>query len=175
MVSVSKKDLHFLTLMAVFVVIVFALYREEIVGPLLAPLAMLTAKMTFALLQWLGTEAVRNATVIYQPGGFAYDVSYTCTGILPITFLVAAMLAYPVPFAYRVIGVIVGTTILLLLNFGRLVHLFQIGVHNPGNFDFWHEDLWQGIIRLSILCLWMTWAVWAERQSKAKVALRRNR
>lgn len=166
MLKVRAQDVRFLAFMAVFTAMVFSVYREEILGPLLEPLALLTAKVTVALLTWSGIEAVRAGTVISHPGGFAYEIAYTCVGFLPVVCGAAAVLSFPVSLTHRLMGLMIGTPLLLALNFGRLVHLFHVGVHGRGEFDWWHEDLWPGIIRLAIIGLWIAWACWAERSSR---------
>ncbi|MGH9896032.1 MAG: hypothetical protein ACREA0_29395, partial [bacterium] len=118
------------------------------------------------LLHWAGIEAVRAATVISHPGGFAYEVAYSCIGFLPVVFFAAAVLAYPVALIRRLVGVTIGIPALLMLNLGRLVHLFDLGVYDRAVFDLWHEDLWPTIIRLTIVGFWISWACWAERRSQ---------
>ena len=133
--------------------LVFAAYREEVIGPPLGPLVLATAEMTVALLHWVGIEAVRSATVIAHPGGFAYEVAYSCIGFLPVVFYAAAVLAYPVGWTHRLVGVVIGLPLLLALNFIRLLHLFHIGVSDRAAFAWWHEDVWPGIVRLTIIGL----------------------
>ncbi len=166
MLKVRAQDIRFLALMAAFAGLVFSVYREEVIGPPLEPLALLTAKVTLALLNWSGLEVVRTGTVLSHPGGFAYDIAYTCVGFLPVVFAAAAVLSYPVPWASRLIGLTIGIPFLLALNLSRLVHLFYLGTSDRGSFDWWHEDLWPGIIRLTIIALWIVWACWAERRSR---------
>ena len=160
-----SADARFLAFMAIFTGLVFLLYREELVGPALAPLTLWTARMTVFLLHWLGVEAGQAATVISHPEGFAYEVAYSCVGILPVVFFTAAVLAYPAALVRQLVGVTIGLPALLALNFSRLVHLFYLGVHDRAAFQLWHEDLWPTIIRLSVIGLWLSWASWAEGRS----------
>jgi exosortase/archaeosortase family protein len=163
--KVREQDARFLAFMAVFTGLVFLLYREEYVGPSLAPLTLWTAKVTVLLLHWLGVEAVQAATVISHTEGFAYEVAYICVGVLPVAFFSAAVLAYPAALVHRLVGVTIGLPALLVLNFSRLVHLFYVGVHDRADFELWHADLWPTIMRLSVIGLWLAWACWAERRS----------
>ncbi|MGH7253180.1 MAG: hypothetical protein ACREIE_05210, partial [Nitrospiraceae bacterium] len=103
------------------------------------------------------------ATVIAHPDGFAYEVAYSCIGFLPVVFYAAAVLAYPVRLAHRLVGVLIGLPLLLALNFIRLLHLFHIGASNRAAFTWWHEELWPGIVRLTIIGLWIAWVWWAAR------------
>ena len=121
--------------------------------------------MTVLLLHWVGVEAVQAATVISHPDGFAYEIAYSCVGVLPVVLFAAAVLAYPAALVHRLVAVTIGLPALLALNFSRLVHLFYLGVHNRADFEVWHEYLWRSIILLSIIGLWLSWAYWAERRS----------
>lgn len=166
--NVSKQvNLRFATVMAVFATIVFVTYREEVLGTLLAPLTMLTARMTLALLHWLGMEAARAATVISHPEGFAYEIYYRCTGFLPVAFLTVAILPSPAPLRYKSIGLAVGVPILIVLNLTRLVHLFYLGVYHPTAFDFAHAVLWQGLLILVTFGLWLGWTRWSDSRTAA--------
>ena len=160
-----SADARFFAFMAVFTGLVVLLFREELVGPALAPLTLWTARMTVLLLHWVGVEAVQAATVISHPDGFAYEIAYSCVGVLPVVLFAAAVLAYPAAPVHRLVAVTIGLPTLLALNFSRLVHLFYLGVHNRADFEVWHGYLWRTIILLSIIGLWLSWAYWAERRS----------
>jgi len=162
MLKVTDRETRLLAVMAIITGLVFAVYREEVIGPPLEPLVLATVEMTVALLHWVGIEAVRSATVIAHPDGFAYEVAYSCIGFLPVLFYGAAVLAFPVGWAQRLVGVLIGLPLLLALNFIRLIHLFHIGVSDGAAFAWWHEDVWPGIVRLTIIGLWSAWVWWAE-------------
>ena len=158
-----QMNLRFAVVMAVFVAVVLLTYREDMLGPFLAPLTLLTAQMTVALLHWLGMEAVRTSTVISHPDGFAYEIYYRCTGFLPVAFLTVSILASPGPLRRRLVGLVVGVPILVGLNLVRLVHLFYVGVHNPAAFDVAHAVVWEGFFILAIFALWLGSTRWSTR------------
>ena len=149
----------------VFLGVVLLTHCDNVLGALLAPLAALTAQMTLPLLHWSGMEATRAATVISHPGGFAYEISYRCTGFLPVAFLTACILASPGSLQRKVPGLAVGVPVLIGLNLTRLVHLFYVGVHNPAVFDVAHALLWEGCLVLAILGLWRGWMAWSESRT----------
>jgi len=160
-VKIQQQKLRFITVMAVFAGVILLMYRDDILGSLLAPLTMLTAQTTLALLHWSGMEAVRVATQIYHPDGFAYEIYYRCTGFLPMAFLTVAILAYPRPFGRKLYGLAVGVAILMAFNLARLVHLFYVGVYHPAAFDAAHAVFWQGILIIVCVSLWLGWIKWS--------------
>jgi exosortase H (IPTLxxWG-CTERM-specific) len=155
-----QLNLRFVAVMSGFVGAVLLTYREDVLGVLLAPLTTWTTRATLALLHWLGMEATRVATVISHPMGFAYEIYYRCTGFLPVTFLVAAILATPGPWRRKLVGLLVGVPLLIALNLTRLVHLFYLGVYHPAAFHFAHSVMWEGFLILATLGVWLVLARW---------------
>jgi exosortase H (IPTLxxWG-CTERM-specific) len=148
--------------MALFVGVVFLTYREEVLGSILAPFTVLTARTTLGALQWLGVNAAREATTISHSGGFAYEVYYRCTGVLPVAFLTVMILAYPAHMRLKLIGFAIGIPILLSVNLIRLVHLFYIGVNHRALFDIAHLVVWEGLIIVAIVGIWLGWTILAD-------------
>ncbi len=163
---IKRVNLRFAVTLIVFVGVVLLIYREEVLGPLLAPLTTLTAQTTFVLLELLNIEVVREASVIYQPDGFAFEIYYRCTGFLPVACLAVAVLAYPGRLRHKMVGLGVGVPVLIVLNLIRLVHLFVIGVAKPELFELAHRVFWEGAIVLAVLGLWLAWCGWAHARAE---------
>ncbi len=141
----------------VFTGAVLLAYREAVLGRLLGGLTEWTAEATFQVLGWLGIDVAREATVLYQPGGFAYEIYYRCTGFLPAALLATAILVSPGDWRRKLIGLAVGVPLIGLLNLARLVHLFAIGVTRPELFDLAHGVLWEGAMMVAVVGLWQAW------------------
>ncbi len=144
---------------------VIVVARSQAVGPvhLLDVLAGWVAWLTQAGLHGLGIVAQRAGTVLYVPGGFAYDISIGCTGLLPATVLAVAILVSPGERGAKRWGLMVGVPLVLAVNLLRLVHLFYIGVHSPARFVLAHEFLWEGTLVLFTFATWLGWSAWAAR------------
>lgn len=144
---------------------VIVVARSQAVGPvhLLDILSGWVAWITQAGLQGIGIVAQRTGTELYVPGGFAYDISIGCTGLLPATVLAVAILASPGTRGAKQRGLLVGVPLVLAVNLLRLVHLFYIGVHTPGRFVLAHEFLWEGTLVLFTFATWLVWSAWAAR------------
>jgi exosortase/archaeosortase family protein len=173
MTLAKQMNLRFVVTLIIFAGAVFLTYREEVLGPLLGSLTTLTAKTTFVLLELLRINVTREVSVIYQPGGFAYEIDYRCTGVLPVACLAVAILAYPGYLRHKLAGLAVGIPLLIGLNLVRLVHLFLIGVTRPELFELAHPVLWNGAMILGVLGLWWAWRRWAHAQMNK--SLRRDR
>jgi exosortase/archaeosortase family protein len=144
-------------LVAWIAVIVVA--RAGVAAPdgLLAPLTSLVAAVVQQLLAWGGIATLRHDALLYQPGGFAYEVVAGCTGILPAAVLTIAVLASPAHRSAKRRGLAVTIPVILAVNLLRLVHLFYLGVYAPRQFPLAHVYLWEAALVLVTLVLWQGW------------------
>ncbi|UCF20196.1 MAG: hypothetical protein JSU87_01955 [Gemmatimonadota bacterium] len=164
---------RFVLSLAVFAGVVPLIFRDEVMGPVLLSLRVLTARATLTLIHWIGLEAVREASAIYHPGGFAYQISRGCMGLVPAALLGVAVLAYPGELRRKLAALAVTLPLLFGLNFVRLVHLFYLGVNRPGLFHLAHTVLWQAAIVLGVFTAWLACIAWLEaRSSTAPLGLK---
>jgi exosortase/archaeosortase family protein len=108
-------------------------------------------------------DATREVAAIYHPTGFAYEISHGCIGLVPAALLGVSISVYPAGTRTKLIGLAVGIPLLIGVNFARLVHLFYLGVHRPDFFHVAHTVVWQGVIIVTVVGLWLTWTLYAER------------
>ncbi len=157
----SRPTGRFIIRVSVLMLLFLMAYRDDLVGRLLGPWEELTARMTLALLHALQIEAVRLGSQIHHPGGFAYEIYYRCTGLLPATLLVALTAATPASLRFKLIGLGAGIPLLVALNLIRLVQLFHTGVYHPALFGLVHGPVWELILMLATLGIWWRWSRWA--------------
>ena len=162
----KQLNYRFAAVMLAFLGLVWLTYREAVLGAVLAPLTALTAQTTVALLERLGMEAARAATVISHPDGFACEIYFRCTGVLPVAFLVVSVLGYPGAARRKIAALAAGVPLLVLINQVRLVRLYFIGVHQPAAFHAAHSVVWEGIVIFAVAGLWLGWARWSDGSSK---------
>ena len=67
------------------------------------------------------------------------------------------MLAFPASWKYRAIGVLAGLFAVKALNIVRVISLFYIGQWNMQVFEWAHLYLWQMLIMLDVLIVWLIW------------------
>ena len=138
-------------------------FREETLGALLLLWRIEVARAALTLIHWTGMAAARDAAVIFHPGGFAYEISRGCTGLVPAALFATAVAAYPRAAGWKKLaGVALGVPLWLVLNLVRLAHLYYLGVYRPQWFGVAHEIVWSGMTILAILGLWAAWARWAD-------------
>jgi exosortase H (IPTLxxWG-CTERM-specific) len=142
----------------------WAAYRDAVLGPLVGPLQAAAARVTAGLVRALGTEAAVAGTVVYHPGGFAFQVSRGCLGLVPLVLLATGIVAFPAPGRRKLWGLLAGLPVLAALNLVRLAQLFLTGVRWPGAFDVVHEVVWQVVVVGAALGIWLAWVRWVDRR-----------
>lgn len=142
-------------------VIVLARAGVEAPATPLDPVTVLVASIVQSILGWGGVAVSRYQEVLFIPGGFGYVVAIGCTGIVPAAVLAIAIVASPATAAARLFGLTVTVPLVLLLNVARLVHLFYLGVHHPQSFALAHEVVWECVLVLFTVLIWLGWWRWA--------------
>ena len=89
--------------------------------------------------------------------GFAVAIEAGCNGIEASIVLVAAMLAFPAPWKRKLLGLAVGVVAVQGLNFVRVISLFYLGQWRLDVFEFAHLYIWQALIMLDVLIVWLLW------------------
>jgi exosortase/archaeosortase family protein len=153
--------------LAAFLALVLLVFRDEVVGTALLPLQTLTAQAVLALIHWAGLEAVREASAIYHPAGFAFEISRGCLGLVPAGFLVVSVLATSGSSRAKLVGLALGLPLLMAVNLARLLHLFYLGVRRPDLFDVAHQVVWQGVFVVTVFGLWLACTVGAAERAAA--------
>jgi exosortase H (IPTLxxWG-CTERM-specific) len=140
-----------------------AFYAAHVFGPV----AQANAKVAGSILRALGNK-VSVSGVIIRSRTFAISIRLGCDAIEPTALLVAAILAFPVPFRSRAVGMLAGAALLLGLNVVRIVSLFLIGLHYRPIFETMHMDVWQIVFVLLAVVIWGLWMGWAVGRGKPR-------
>jgi exosortase H (IPTLxxWG-CTERM-specific) len=89
--------------------------------------------------------------------GFGVSIEKGCNGIEATIVLVAAMLAFPSPWKYKIIGILSGFVAVQALNVVRVISLFYLGQWNMTAFEWAHLYIWQALIMLDVLIVFLIW------------------
>jgi exosortase/archaeosortase family protein len=115
-----------------------------------------TARATAFFLNILGCGVHVSGHSITS-SSFAVDVGTGCTALIPTSIYICAVLAYPGKLKYKVWGIGLGIFCLYALNLVRTVSLFLVGSHFSSFFDTAHLLLWQPLVILAAVILWLFW------------------
>lgn len=88
---------------------------------------------------------------------FAVSIEAGCNGVEATIVLIAAVLAFPAPWKNRLVGLAAGIVAVQGLNVVRVISLFYLGQWNMQVFEWAHLYVWQALIMLDVLIVWLVW------------------
>ena len=102
--------------------------------------------------------------------GFAISIERGCNGVEAVIILVSAMLAFPAPWKNRLAGIGLGFVAIQVLNLVRIISLFYLGQWNIDVFEWAHLYVWQALIMLDVLIVWLLWVRTLPRAAPLAIA-----
>ncbi len=145
-----------------FVVLQLTLFGINMLGVvqqhLVLPWTALLARICVALVTLFDSTAASAGKVLWNTvTGFGVSIEPGCNGIEACIVLFAAVLAFPSSWRHKMIGLALGFVAVQGLNVVRVISLFYLGQWNTAVFNFAHEYLWQALIMLDVLVVWLLW------------------
>jgi len=146
----------------VFLVLLAALFALELTpwaqAWVVIPWTNLLAQVSTAIVTLFDPNVIASGKVIRSAtNGFAVSIEAGCNGVEATIVLVAAMLAFPAPWRYRLAGLAIGFVAVQALNIVRIISLFYIGQWSYAVFEWAHLYVWQALIMLDVLVVWLLW------------------
>ena len=129
---------------------------------LVTPWTDSVARASGALMRVFDASITTRGNVIGAKGSpFAVSIEAGCNGVEATLVLIAAMLAFPAPWRHRVRGMLIGVAAVQALNVLRVASLFYLGRWNEDAFEWAHLYVWQALIMLDVLIVWVVWVRFA--------------
>jgi len=145
-----------------FTILLVGLFTLEILEPaekyVILPFTSLIADVSVWIVQLFddNVEAFRNV-IRNSTTGFGVRIERGCNGVEAVIILFAAIFAFPAPIKNKLLGFVIGFFAIQLLNLVRIVSLFYLGQWNQVAFEWFHLYLWQALIILDALVVWLIW------------------
>jgi exosortase H (IPTLxxWG-CTERM-specific) len=117
------------------------------------------AKVSGVILGLLGEEITINGCDLRSPR-FAVTIYNGCNGLITSLIFISGVLAFPARWWAKVVGVIGGLIAIQIINLIRIISLFYIGIYIPKLFNSSHIFIWQSLVILAGVSLWIIWAHW---------------
>lgn len=145
-----------------FLLIQAILFTLEILEPVRQVFVLPWTGLLASVSAWLVTlfdASVHAEGIILRSleNGFAVSIQPGCNGIEASIVLVAAILAFPAPWRHRLIGLLAGLAAIQALNLVRIISLFYLGQWDMEIFEWAHLYLWQALIMLDALIVFVIW------------------
>ncbi len=148
--------------MLLFLGVQFILFTLQLLHPVrdavINPITEWVAVFSAYLINLFDENAVSLGVVIKNPiNGFAVEIDSECNGVEPIIVYTAAIVAFPAAIASKCYGIIAGGLAIQIMNILRVISLFYLGQWNTTAFIWAHIYLWQALIILDALIVWLIW------------------
>ena len=153
-----RPEVRFLTLFLTFLGVSFTVIALDPVNDaVVLPYTAFIARISGAVLRLLGENATVDSCVVSSPR-FSVTIYNGCNGLITSLIFVSGVLAFPARWSAKVVGVVGGLVAIQLINLIRIVSLFYIGIYFPAIFDQSHIFIWQSVVILAGVALWVIWA-----------------
>lgn len=145
-----------------FVMILLALFTIELMGPVqtwvIEPFTAAVAKVSAIVLQAFDNTVQAQGIVLRNiETGAAVSIQPGCNGVEAMIVVLAAIIATPANWKYKLIGIGLGFLAIQALNVVRIISLFYLLQWDPVWFEWAHLYLWQALIMLDGLIVYLLW------------------
>jgi len=153
-----RQEVGFLTIFVLvlgggFLLISLNAVNDHVIEPFTAAVARASG-VTLGL---IGQDVTMHGTVI-RNRHFGVNIKNGCNGVETMIIFTAAVLAFPTGWRQRITGLVLGSVAIQLVNLIRVVALFLTGVYFRDLFDASHTTIWQTVVILFGVLLWIFWA-----------------
>jgi len=144
----------------IFVLVLAVLFGVEMLNPVqtavIMPWTTLVAHASAKLAQFIDPSVIASGRELRSPS-FSVSIEPGCNGVEAAIVLAAAMLAFPASWMMKLWGIVIGFAVVQAVNLIRVVTLFFIGKWSLKVFEFAHLYMWQALIMLDVLIVWLLW------------------
>lgn len=146
----------------IFTVLLIGLFTLEILQPVekffIIPFTSMIADISVWIVKGFDDNVIATGNVLRDSvSGFGVRIERGCNGLEAVIILFSAIFAFPAPFKNKMIGFIAGLFAIQLLNLVRIISLYYLGQWNYTAFEWFHLYLWQALIILDALVVWIIW------------------
>lgn len=146
----------------IFLLLLPALMVLELTNPaqqwLVLPWTSLLTRISAFLLSLFDPGVLSYGKVLMDAKtGIGVSVEAGCNGIEACLILIAAMVAYPADWKMKLVGLLAGSLAVQVVNVLRVVSLFYLARWDKEFFEFAHLYLWQALIMIDVLVVWLVW------------------
>lgn len=151
-----------------FIFILSILFVGELTAPVqvqfIVPFTEAIAHLSAGLIHLFDEKIIsQGVEIINAEKGFAVSIQAGCNGIEAAIVLIAAMLAFPATWTSKLIGIVIGFMSVQILNILRIISLFYLGQWSYDAFNWAHLYIWQALIMLDVLVVFLIWLKYTPR------------
>jgi exosortase H (IPTLxxWG-CTERM-specific) len=119
------------------------------------------------LVAFFDSTAIATGKILRNSAnGFAVSIEAGCNGVEATLVLLAGVLAFPSTWRQKLWGLGLGFVAVQGLNVVRIISLFYLGQWNKTAFDWAHLYIWQALIMIDVLVVFLYWLSRVVKSSK---------
>jgi exosortase H (IPTLxxWG-CTERM-specific) len=145
-----------------FLIVLLVLFVIELLNPVqtwvIQPFTAAIAKTAAVVLQTFdSTVRAQGVVLSNMKTGAAVSIEPGCNGVEAMIVVMAAILATPARWTHKLAGLALSFLGIQALNLLRIISLFYLLQWNPVWFEWAHLYLWQALIMLDGVILYLLW------------------
>ena len=161
---------------ALFVTVLALLFGIEMLKPVqtavIHPWTGFLAWFSAQLMTVFDADVLSYGRILQSKAtGFGVSIEAGCNGIEAAIILIAGMVAFPAPWKLKLLGIAAGCVAVQAANVLRVISLYYLGKWDKEVFDFAHLYLWQALIMLDVLAVWLLWIRAVAKRKGATLAV----
>lgn len=161
---------------ALFVTVLALLFGIEMLKPVqtavIHPWTNFLAWFSAQLMTVFDADVLSYGRILQSKAtGFGVSIEAGCNGIEAAIILIAGMVAFPAPWKLKLLGIAAGCVAVQAANVLRVISLYYLGKWDKEVFDFAHLYLWQALIMLDVLAVWLLWIRAVAKRKGATLAV----
>ncbi len=162
-----------LRFLLVFLLVQGILFGIEILQPVQSSVILPWTSSLADVSGWLVSAfdpnvATSGKVVRSTVNGFAVSIEPGCNGVEAMIVLLAAIIAFPAPLVYKLKGLFWGFIAIQGMNLVRIISLFYLGQWSRELFEWAHLYIWQALIMLDALIVFLIWIRYLPQGSSQK-------
>ncbi|MGB5145907.1 MAG: exosortase H [Porticoccaceae bacterium] len=151
-----------LRFLVLFMIILTALFTAEMLAPVQQAVVLPWTSHLAGLSGWLmqlfdSQVAVTGKVIRSTTSSFGVSIEPGCNGVEAMIVLLAAITAFPAPLFYKLKGLLAGFVAIQALNLARIISLYYLGLWSATLFEWAHLYIWQALIMLDALIVFLVW------------------
>lgn len=158
-----------LRFMLLFLLFLTALFVAELLQSVdrhvIVPFTSAIADVCVWIVGIFDPHAIAHGKILQSTtSGFAISIERGCNGVEAVIILISAMLAFPASWKHKLAGIGIGFLAIQAMNIVRIISLFYLGQWSRLWFDWFHLYLWQALIVLDALVVFLVWLRYLPRR-----------
>lgn len=153
----------------IFITVLISLFFLELLNgvqhAVIVPFTSLLAKISADIIQIFDSSVQASGVIIHNiHSGAGVQIESGCNGVEACIVLIAAIVAFPSSWRNKFIGIVLGIIAIQAINILRIISLFYLVQWDQALFEFAHLYLWQALIMLDVLIVFLFWVGFVNKQ-----------